>query len=198
MLEKHISQIKSLCVGIKSNFIKIGSHLKEIRDKQTFLEKHNSFNEFLKSNDFDFSRQHAYKFIKVYETFGHVAQCDTIPLNKLIQLTHVPDKELREELCQAYIEAEASQKPVNPPNLRDFQKKVRRVASRTDDALETDSDSLRDKCLRLINSYLEDLQAFKSVKADLQIRLRKILELIDKFPDDEELKKLKKEIENQV
>ena len=47
-------------------------------------------------DNFTFSKQHAYRFIKVFETFGSNTSVTTLGIKKLYLLTFVPEEELEE------------------------------------------------------------------------------------------------------
>ena len=99
-LEEQTNLIKHYCKTAKSNFIKIGKILKEIKEEQLYKEAYISFEDYVLNSGFDFGRQYAYKLISVYDTFGkNVALCDKLSISKLIQLTYVPDREIREEIA---------------------------------------------------------------------------------------------------
>jgi len=70
MLIEKTNLIQSYSKGIKSNFLKIGKILIEIRDKELWKESYNSFTQYLISADFEFQRTMSYKLMDVYKEFG--------------------------------------------------------------------------------------------------------------------------------
>ena len=69
-LSEKTNLIKGYSTGIKSNFLKIGKVLIEIRDKELFKESYDSFTQYLIGTDFKFTRDMAYKLMDVYKEFG--------------------------------------------------------------------------------------------------------------------------------
>ncbi|GAG00453.1 unnamed protein product, partial [marine sediment metagenome] len=100
-LNEKTNLIKGYSKAVKTNFIKIGKILIEIRDKELFKESHNSFTQYLISGDFQFNRDMAYKLMDVYKEFGEDNEkIDGLGITKLVELTYVKDKEVREELIE--------------------------------------------------------------------------------------------------
>ena len=130
ILDDKTSELKWLAKSIKLNFLKIGQLLLTIRDNELFKEKYGSFNQYLESNDFEFSKGHAYKIMKVVADPKLVALCDTYSVTTLIQLTYITDKEKRDSII-----AEAEE------NLDDFSKTLKRTTQRQDSDLEIKTES---------------------------------------------------------
>ena len=173
--EKLINQYVTVT---KNNFLKIGSLLKQIRDYKLYLEDgHETWIDYLNSDKFEFSERHAYKLIDVYEKFGKLPLAATLGFNKLIELTHVTDKEVREDLTKEAVKEDLSRteikEEVQKVNAEVIQltekkqdKKMDRFWERQDNDLEVKQDSAEEKCNRQGQEIMDIIQ-------DLIVRLKK-------------------------
>ncbi len=154
-LKEKTKLLKEYCKAVTQNYMKLGELLKEIRDKRLYEESHENFTEYLNGNDFEFTRQYAYKLIKVFEEFGNVNS--SLHLTKLLALTHVSDKEEREELLERTKDMSVSEtkQEVDNINTEYLAKKNIRAEQREDGDLLTKSDSHLDKGRRIANEILE-------------------------------------------
>ena len=190
------NEIKWLAKGIKNNFLKIGQILIEIRDKELFAPKYTGLREYLDSQAFEFGHTTAYKMIDVYEKYGD-HNVGTLSLNKLLQLTKVEDKDVRQEMFDRAlnVQSEGLSEADKQPNWDDFTKQLHRTAQRTKGTLEVDYDSKEAKCLRLMTQFIEDLNLFKkyykSSMCDLTFRIEKI-DLMAVNMEDQEVQKMYK------
>lgn len=173
-LENRTTEIKWLCKTMRTNFIKIGQRLKEIRDQKIYLERYPTFTEYLVSADFLFSRSYAYKLIEIHDKFPNVSRLDTIPLNKLLDYARVEDQEEREALID-----EAINKPLRPTEkpvkLENLQKEVKRFTQRMDQDLETETDSGEAKLCRQINFLLTELEKIKVTLQEMDFNITKAI-----------------------
>ena len=177
MLSEKTTVIKQLCKSIKLNYLKIGSELKQIRDKELYLENYSTFTDYLESQEFPFSRQHAYRFITVSESYD-VTSCYKLTISKLIALTYVPEKE----------------------RLKILEK------SKSQDVSLKEIEETRKRTERLSNSLNKDTEGnqevFKGIRAGNElIKLKQKLELTfkswwDKYKifKDEEILEIKKKL----
>lgn len=197
MLQEKTNQIKNYSKSIKDNFFRIGKVLIEIRDKELFNEKYKSFTEYLISEDFEFTRTHAYKLIDVYEKFGVSTSIHSLDLSKLMELTYVPDKEKREELVKKTIDEDLSvmelREEVQKVRAEDLYKGIKRKAQREDQDLYTENDDPLAKCKRQAQSILQDIQRLSYPLNDMETRLKNWIKFSRKFKD-KEINKLKKAI----
>jgi hypothetical protein len=177
-------EIKSLTTDIKSNFIKIGEILTIIRNQSLYKPYFDSFNAYLLSNDFEFSRAHAYRLIAIHERCS-VSKGDILSYNTLLQLANVPDKQIREDLIEEAHKIYSE--PKETVRIREFQEKVHRSAQRTNNGLNCLNDSPKDKCLRLIRDLLSDIEDFKQAQADIQSRIDKVTTIAQKYTEKEVL-----------
>lgn len=180
MIEETTSEIKSLSLSVKNNFLKIGSLLKEIRDSECYKEKYLSFNSYLESEEFCFSKQHAYKLIKVFEDFGSDSVlCDKLSFTRLVQLTYVHDSTIRKEL-EAVVVSSSS-------NVgRSFDavySKVKRASERTTEVVKV-GDSAELKCERQLKTLLADLEVFYAMKTAFGVRCASLKEFALKYPSN--------------
>ncbi|GAH00883.1 unnamed protein product, partial [marine sediment metagenome] len=112
-LKEKTEKIKDYSKSIKNNFLEIGKLMIEIRDKQLWNERYNSFTKYLESEDFDFNRRTAYKMMDVYSEYGNnIGLINKLGVGKLIELTYVADKEQREEITKKAIEEDLSQQEI--------------------------------------------------------------------------------------
>lgn len=182
-------QVRNLSSNIRTNFVKIGEILIEIRDKELFKEKYDSFTKYLESEDFNFDRSMAYKLIRVYEEFHDVERVPHLSLRTLISLVYVSDKETRSELVE---EAKETFKiPQTRFALNEFQSKVERSNKRTDQDLEVSEDSLEFKCIRQLNDLIKDVQTAIELIKELKERKAKVEAFSSKFAVNSEINSLK-------
>ena len=198
MLIEKTNQIKSYSKAVKNNFLRIGEVLIEIRDKELFNEQYKSFTEYLTSENFEFGRQYAYKLMDVYEQFGKNKKLsEQLGMYKLVQLTYIPERELREEVAKKAIEEKLSreeiQEEVNKVREEDLFKQIKRKSQREDSDLYTENDDPIAKCKRQAQSILQDIQRLSYPLNDMETRLQKWIKFSKKFKD-KEINKLKKAI----
>lgn len=198
MLIEKTNLIKDYSKGIKSNFLKIGQLLIEIRDKELWKEKYKDFTEYLISEDFEFKRRMAYKLMDVYNQFGKDVQLlHKLGIGKLIELTYVPDKEKREEITRKAIEenltGEELREEVKKVKEEDLYKQIKRKSQREDSDLYTENDDPLAKCKRQAQSILQDIQRLSYPINNMETRLKNWVKFSRKFKD-KEINKLKKAI----
>jgi len=195
MLKQKTEQIKSLCTSIKTNFLKVGKILIEIRDKELWKENYKSFTEYLESEKFEFTRRMAYNLIDVHNEFGDVKRFHTLGIKKLIQLTYVPDKEIRKEIAEKAIEedltAEEIKEEVKKVRDEDLFSQIKRKAQREDEDLVIENDDPMAKCKRQAKSILQNIDQLKIPMNDMKTRLEKWLEFSRKFRKDKEIQTFK-------
>lgn len=162
--------IKFWCKQAKNSFFQVGQILKEIRDKQLYLGQYENFTEYLESEEFEFNPRHAYKLITVFEEFGNVPTSAHLTVSKLIELTHVKDKETREELIPQASKMTVSniREEVKQVNTEQLAKEIHRFNQRQDTDLETESDSKLDKILRQGRYLLNKIDIAKSPLIELK------------------------------
>jgi len=195
-LQEKTNLIKSYSKAVKSNFFKIGNLLIEIRDKEFWNEKYKSFTEYLISEDFEFTRDMAYKLMDVYKEFGEdTKQIENLGIGKLIELTYVKDKEVREELigkAKDLTEKEIREE-VKKVKEEDLFKNIKRKSQREDEDIYIESDDPLAKCKRQAQSILQDIQRLSYPISDMETRLKNWIKFSKKFKD-KEINKLKKAI----
>jgi len=198
MLSEKTNLIKSYSKGIKSNFLKIGKILIEIRDKELFKESYNSFTQYLISVDFEFTRDMAYKLMDVYKEFGGDKQIENLGIGKLIELTYVKDKEIREELMNKAedLTRDELKEEVKKVREEDLYKQIKRKSQREDEDVYTESDDPLAKCKRQAQNILQDIQRLSYPINDMETRLKNWIKFSKKFKD-KEINKLKKAISNE-
>lgn len=196
MLIEKTNLIKSYSTGIKSNFLKIGKILIEIRDKEFFKESYDSFTQYLISADFQFNRDMAYKLMDVYKEFGEDnKKIGGLGITKLVELTYVKDKEVREELTEKakILTRDELREEVKKVKEDDLYKGIKRKSQREDSDLQTENDDPLAKCKRQAQSILSDIQRLSYPLNDMETRLKNWVKFSKKFKD-KEINKLKKAI----
>jgi len=194
MLKEKTEQIKTLCKSIKTNFLKVGKILIEIRDKELWKENHKSFTEYLESQDFEFKRRMAYNLIDVYNQFGDDVQLlNKLGIGKLIQLTYIPDKEVRKELAKKAETMTRDELKQEVRKVSDEQKfnQIHRKAQREDEDLVIEEDDASEKCKRQARDILKDIDYLNKPMNDMKIRIEKWLEFCSKFKKDKEIQAFK-------
>lgn len=201
MLKEKTDLIKSYSKAVKTNFFKIGEVLIEVRDKELWNEQYKSFTQYLISEDFEFTREHAYRLMDVYTQFGISSETHQLGLGKLMELTHVPDKEQREEITKKAIEEDLSLKEVREEVKKvreeDLYKQIKRKSQREDSDLYTEDDDPLAKCKRQAQNILQDIQRLNYPIKDMETRLEKWIKFTKKFKKDKDIIKLKKAISNE-
>ena len=192
MIVEKTVQIKKLSNSVKTNFIDIGNLLKEIRDKEIYLEKYNTFTEYLESNEFMFCRNMAYKLIKVAEEYPDVERIQHLPLRTIIQLAYVPDRELREELDKEAVEVYQKKEKIN-----EFYNKVKRSAKRTKETV-TEGDSAELKCERILKQLINDIKIFNKTKEELNQRIAEGKKFSKKYQENNKIQLLIQDIEREL
>jgi len=198
MLVEKTNLIKSYSIGIKSNFLKIGKILTEIRDKELFKESYDSFTQYLISTDFQFTRDMAYKLMDVYKEFGEDnKKIENLGIGKLVELTYVKDKETREELLEKAenLTRDELKEEVKKVREEDLFKQIKRKSQREDSDITENDDPLA-KCKRQAQSILQDIQRLSYPINNMETRLKNWIKFSRKFKD-KELNKLKKAIANE-
>lgn len=194
MLNKLTKEIKSLCNETKINFLKMGEILVNIRDKELWKEKYKSFTEYLTSESFEFGRQYAYKLMDVYNTFGKdVALCDKLGIYKLVELTYVPNKQIRKELVKKAktMTGDELKEEVKKVRDEDLFKQIHRKAQREDGDIVIEQDDIYAKCKRQAKNILQDIDNIKKPLNDMNIRIEKWLEFSNKIKGDKEIETFK-------
>ncbi len=189
-LNEKTNLIKSYSTAVKNNFLKIGEVLIEVRDKELFKESHNSFTQYLESEDFDFNRRTAYKMMDVYLEYGNNLELvDKLGIGKLIELTYVADKEQREEITKKAIEEDLSQQEIREEVKKvkeeDLFKNIKRKAQRENEDVYIESDDPLAKCKRQAQNILQDIQRLSYPINNMEIRLKKWIEFSKKFKDED-------------
>ena len=195
-LKEKTESIKNLSKTVKNNFLKIGKLLIEIRDKELWKEKYESFTQYLISEDFDFHRVTAYKMMDVYLEYGdNVELVEKLGFGKLIELTHVTDKEKREEITRKTIKEDLSQQKIREEVKKikeeELYKQIKRKAQREDQDLYTENDDPLAKCKRQAQNILQDIHRLNYPINDMEERLKKWIKFSNKFKEDKEIDKLK-------
>ena len=196
MLVEKTNLIKSYSIGIKTNFLKIGKILIEIRDKELWNEKYKSFREYLISEDFEFGKSMAYNLIDVYNEFGNNTELiNKLGVAKLIELTYVKDKEVREELIDKAedLTRDELKKEVKKVREEDLFKDIKRKTQRENQDVYVESDDPLAKCKRQAQNILQDIQRLSYPINNMETRLKKWVEFSKKFKD-KDINKLKKVI----
>ena len=195
-LNEKTNLIKSYSKGIKSNFLKIGKVLIEIRDKELFKESYNSFTQYLISTDFKFTRDMAYKLMDVYKEFGEDnKKIEGLGITKLVELTNVKDKEVREELIEKAqtLTRDELREEVKKVKEEDLFKNIKRKTQRENEDVYIESDDPLAKCKRQAQNILQDIQRLSYPINNMGIRLKKWIEFSKKFKD-KDITKFKKTI----
>jgi len=192
-LKERTEKIKTYSKAIKTNFLKIGKVLIEVRDKEIWKEEYKSFTQYLISEDFEFSRRMAYNLMDVYVEFGNIQNLHQLGISKLIQLTYVPDKETREELIEKAknLPYDKFKEEVEKVREEDLYKQIKRKAQREDQDLYTENDDPIAKCKRQAQSILQDIHRLSYPINDMEERLKKWIKFSNKFKEDKEIDKLK-------
>ena len=126
ILTEKTNLIKSLSKSITSNFIEIGNLLKEVRDKEIYNEKYTCLKDYLKEEDLGFGPGFAYRLIHVMDDPKLVTLVSLKGISKAIELTYVPDREIRDDLIKRVESGEIGTK-------RDLTEEVKRIRQlRTD------------------------------------------------------------------
>ena len=193
MLKEKTKEIINLCSSIKTNFLDVGKILIEIRDKEIWKEDHKSFRDYLESQDIEFSRSMAYNLIDVHNKFGDMKETHKLGIGKLIQLTYIPDKEVRKELAkkaETLTRDELKQEVRRVSEEQTFNQ-IHRKALREDEDLVTADDDASAKCKRQANEILKDIEYLNRPMNDMKIRIEKWLEFCNKFKKDKEIQTFK-------
>lgn len=198
MLSEKTNLIKSYSKAVKDNFFKIGKILIEVRDKELWNEKYKSFTQYLISEDFQFNRDMAYKLMDVYKEFGEDEnKIAGLGITKLVELTYVKDKEVREELIEKAqtLTRDELREEVKKVKEEDLFKQIKRKSQREDSDI-TDNDDPLAKCKRQAQSILQDIQRLSYPINNMEERLKNWIKFSRKFKD-KEINKLKKAIANE-
>ena len=172
----------------------MGEILVNIRDKELWKEKYKSFTEYLTSESFEFGRQYAYKLMDVYNTFGKdVALCDKLGIYKLVELTYVPNKQIRKELVKKAktMTGDELKEEVKKVRDEDLFKQIHRKAQREDGDIVIEQDDIYAKCKRQAKNILQDIDNIKKPLNDMNIRIEKWLEFSNKIKGDKEIETFK-------
>ena len=195
-LDEKTNLIKSYSTAVKTNFFKIGKILIEVRDKELWNEKYKSFTQYLISEDFQFTRDMAYKLMDVYKEFGEDnKKIENLGIGKLIELTYVKDKEVRKELLEKAedLTRDELKKEVKKVKEEDLFKQIKRKSQREDSDLYTENDDPLAKCKRQAQNILQDIQRLSYPINNMEERLKNWIKFSRKFKDNE-INKLKKAI----
>jgi len=193
-LKEKTELIKNLSKAVKNNFLKIGKILIEVRDKELWNEEYKSFTQYLISEDFEFTRDMAYKLMDVYKEFGEDnRQIESLGIGKLIELTYVKDKEVREELIgkAKTLTRDELKEEVKKVREEDLYKQIKRKAQREDQDLYTENDDPLAKCKRQAQSILQDIHRLSYPINDMEERLKNWIKFSNKFKKEKEIDKLK-------
>ncbi len=196
MLVEKTNLIKSYSTGIKTNFLKIGKVLIEIRDNELFKESYNSFTQYLISVDFKFTRDMAYKLMDVYKEFGEDnKQIENLGIGKLIELTYVKDKEVRKELIEKAedLTQKEIREEIKKVREEDLFKDIKRKSQRENQDVYIESDDPLAKCKRQAQNILQDIQRLSYPINNMETRLKNWIEFSKKFKD-KDITKFKKTI----
>ncbi len=186
MLNEKTKQIKSLCKSIKTNFLDVGKILIEIRDKELWKEKYNSFTGYLESEKFEFTRQYAYNMMDVQKLY--VKSFDKLSIAKLIELTYVREKKAREDITKKAIKEELTTKEIREEILF---KQIHRKSQREDEDLIVENDDPLAKCFRLANNILQDINKLRVPMSDMDARIKTWINFSSKFKNNKELETFK-------
>ena len=102
-IDDRTNTIKHYSMNIVCNFLKIGTELKTIRDKELFKDKYNNFTEYLESAEFTFSKGFVYKLFQVLDDPKLKVSAPTLGLTRTLELLAVPEREMRENLTDQAI-----------------------------------------------------------------------------------------------
>lgn len=199
LLNEKTNKIKDCSKSIKTNFLKIGELLIEIRDKELWNEKCKSFTKYLESEDFDFHRVTAYRMMDVYSEYGtNTELVAKLGIGKLIELNYVADKEVREGITKKAIEEDLTESEIREEVKKireeDLYKQIKRKAQREDENLYTENDDPIAKCKRQAQSILQDIHRLSYPIKDMETRLKKWVVFSNKFKNDKDIDKLKSAI----
>ena len=169
-LKNRTQLIRYYSKALKSNFWKIGNELKQIRGQGLYKEEYGSFKEYLEESKFQFTRQYAYNMIDVFEK--NVKSFDKLSISQWIQLTHVSDKQVREELASKATEMTTKQlgDEVKRVNTEKLYSSIHRKSQREDSDIQQ-GDSKLEKGKRIGNNILNDLESMKSPLMQMKSRI---------------------------
>ena len=188
MLNNKTTEIKELSLAVKSNFIQIGKILTEIRDKELYKEKYNSFTSYLESAETGVCRTMSYKLMKVYLEYGSVPLMEQVPFNRLVQLAYISDRDTRKDL-----EEKAHDVYSRGKDTKKFIKEIERTAKRiTDTVLPGDYPEC--KCERQLKSILEEIKKYQESLEYLKIKINSVLKFSKRFPDNKTIQGLIDEV----
>lgn len=185
-LKDQTTMLKQYCLAVKQNYFKMGGILKNIRDKQLFKESYDNFTEYLESSDFEFTRQYAYKLIYLFEEYGPVNP--GLHLTKLLQITHVSDKEQREVIIQKALNENLTRNEVKQEvqkiNTERLYSSIERSSQREDSDLDTQIDSKLDKAKRIGNKIIDDLEAMKTPLNQMKTRIENWIQDFSEYSNE--------------
>lgn len=176
-LKEATASLHKLAEGIKTNFIQIGKLLLEIREKRLYKEKYNNFLDYIESENFEFGKSHAYRFMQIAEKFGNFPRVGKINFRTLIQLTYIPDKEKREEMLD---EAKEIYQKKDPEK---FKSQVDRFVQRISEVTNK-KDSHRDKTIRLFKEIYKKIDEYDKVKLGITKSIEKALKMSIRYHHD--------------
>ena len=184
-LQNNIKVIQHKEKAIQLNFIEIGSLLLLNKTQLLYKQKYANFEVFIQDN-FSFTPQQAYKFIRVAERFPGLS-ADTVTaklgIEKLYALTYIEDQETLTEYIEEVKE--------NPRPLNQIKSEVRRFKAEPRHTGEQRDYEIQRKLDRLILE-LTDLSETKSALIE---KAKEMLELAENFPyQSNKIKELMEEI----
>jgi hypothetical protein len=208
-IQHHTERIIQNQKEIKQSFWEIGERLVKIRDlikenKSSF----SSFEQYFYEQGFEFSHKHAIKIMKIVTDFSDIRDyAAQVNLGRLIEITYVPDKELREELVKEVIEKNLTQ--------TEIRKKVKalkksKIGEPPDYIPEKDLDekeNIEEYRLKIKRDAENLINEMKSIEQEFSYLEQKKSDLIEtanlfiervssKFPEEEILEEVKKVLNN--
>ena len=152
ILENEIKIIQHLSKNIISNFLQIGIKLKKIRDEESFRSEYSTFTEFLEKEEFTFSKQFVYRLFQIVEDNKLKVVVPLLGITKTIELLHVPEREMREELTKKAIQEDLTQ--------TELRTEIKKLKVEHNPIINTESER-RFKLVREFNNLISEFNRLK-------------------------------------
>ncbi len=114
-LAEYTTLIKNFCNSTKCGFFKLCELLSRLNKSKKYKESYNTFEEYIQQEGFEFTSRHAYNYIRIWDTFGSkllpgdanfVKLFHKVKITELLQISNIPDREVREELVESAVKGE--------------------------------------------------------------------------------------------
>ncbi len=151
-LKGEVCVIKHLSKNIINNFLDIGSKLKQIRDKKIFKSKYSTFTEFLEREEFTFSKSFVYRLFQIVEDNKLKVVVPLLGITKTIELLHVSEREMREELTKKAIQEDLTQ--------TELRTEIKKLKVEHNPIINTESER-RFKLVREFNNLISEFNRLK-------------------------------------